>query len=276
MTMYEKLVEISNETMSYEIPIQKGAVWSLRSAPHAIISGISSFGKSFFVFYIILIAAIKGYILYCADPKRSDLASLSDYMPSSRVAWMPEQICEMAATVVEIMEKRYAYMNIERQRRGLFQADFVDFELPVILLVIEEMATFVSSLDKKTRDTFESNIKRITLEGRQAGVMICSVMQNPGTQNISTESRSQMSFRVFLGNSGGIEYRMIFGEGYTYHKRVYKAGQGLYMLAGKTDKPEMIETPVLDKSQLPDALKRALEKQFQINPSPPDPLRSEA
>lgn len=268
MGMYNQLVTLASATADCEIPIQQGAVWSLRTAPHALISGVTSYGKSYFMLYLIIMASIKNTILFLADPKRSDLASLSDFMPPDRVAWESDHICAMVANVVDIMMARYNYMKSERLRRGLFQADFADFGLPVILLVIEEMAAFVSSLDKKARETFEANVKSVTLQGRQAGVNLITVMQNPGTQNISTESRSQMGFRVFLGNSGGIEYRMIFGEGFTYPKRVYQPGQGLYMLAGQTDRPALIETPRLDKSQFPETLKRALESQFDRNPLP--------
>ena len=156
-------------------------------------------------------------------------------------------------------------MESERLQKGLFQADFVDFKLPLLVLVIEEMAAFVSSLDKKTREKFESNIKNITMKGRQAGVMLISVMQSPNTNNITSESRSQMGFRVYLGKSGGIENRMLFGEGYEYSDFVYGVGKGLYMIAGQTTKPEMIETPIMDKKQLAETLKQALESQFNVD-----------
>ncbi len=272
MDMYKKLVALASKTKDYEIPIQQGAVWSLRAAPHALISANTGFGKSFLTLYLVMMASIKNAVLFLADHKRSDLSNLSAYMPPDRVVWEPEKIAAMTADVVEIMMKRYAYMQDQRLYRGLFQADFVDFGLPVTLVVIEEMAAFVSSLDKKSREAFEANIKSITLQGRQAGVMLITIMQNPGTQNISTESRSQMGLRVYLGNSGGIEYRMIFGEGFTYPKRIFRPGQGLYMLAGRTEQPEIIETPRLDKSQLPATLERALKTQFDISPLPPMPL----
>ena len=271
--MYEKLKTLARTAEDYEIPIQKNLNWSLRSAPGALISANTGFGKSFFAFYLIIMASIKNNILFLADPKRSDLASLSEFMPPERVVWEADKISEMVENVVEIMMLRYDYMKTERLRKSLFQADFVDFGLPVILLVIEEMAAFVSSLDKRARESFEANIKSITLQGRQAGVILCSIMQNPGTQNISTESRSQLSFRVYLGNSGGIEYRMIFGDGYTYPKRVFNPGQGLYMLAGRTEQPDMIETPILDKSQLSETLRLALKSQFDVNLLP---LRSQS
>lgn len=271
MDMYQKLVMLAGQTANHEIPIQQGAVWSLRAAPHALISSNTGMGKSFFTMYLIIMASIKNAILFLADPKRSDLASLSDFMPSERVAWEPGQISAMMAHVVEIMMKRYDYMKAERLRRGLFQADFVDFGLPPVFVVIEEMAAFVSSLERKPREAFEADIKSITLQGRQAGIILCSIMQNPGSQNISTESRSQMGLRVYLGHSGGIEYRMLFGDGYTYPKRVFKPGQGLYMLAGQTEQPEVIETPRLDKGQLPSTLEMALKSQFDIDPLPHAP-----
>jgi len=41
------------------------------------------------------------------------------------------------------------------------------------------------------------------------------------------------------------------------------------MLAGQTERPEVIETPRLDKQQLPATLERALKTQFDISPLPP-------
>lgn len=277
MDMYQQLLSLAGQSKDYEIPIQPGVVWSLRTAPHALISASSGYGKSYLSFYLIIIASIKNAILFCADPKRSDLASLSAFMPPERVVWEQEEISKIAAEVVAIMKERYVYMENERLQKGLFQADFVDFGLPIVLLIIEEMAAFVSSLDKKSRDSFEADIKNITMQGRQAGIMLITIMQNPGTQNISTESRSQMGLRVHLGNSGGIEYKMLFGDGFTYpSKRVFSPGQGLYMLAGKTKQPEILEAPRLDKRQLPATLKLALETQFDKNLQPPAPLQSQS
>jgi hypothetical protein len=265
LSMYEKMEFIAGKHKDYEIPIQEGyyeIIWSLRNAPHAILSGDTGSGKSYFLLYLIMMISLKNGILFLADPKRSDLYSLNIFMPKNRVQYEPNKICEMISSVVEIMEKRYEIMETERQKRGTFQDDFADYKFPLIVLVIEEMASLVSNLDKKLRESFESDIKDITMLGRQAGVMLISVMQSPNTNNITSESRSQIGFRAFLGHSGGIEYRMLFGEGYTYSNRVYKQGQGLFMNKGKTIQPEKIETPLLDKKQLAETLKLALEKQF--------------
>jgi DNA segregation ATPase FtsK/SpoIIIE-like protein len=206
--------------------------------------------------------SIKGGILFLADPKRSDLYSLSNFMPKNRVQHDSAAICEMVSTVVGIMKKRYETMERERLEKESFQDDFVDYGIKPLVLVIEEMAAFVSSLDKKYRESFEQGIKDITMKGRQAGVFLCSVMQQPNANNISTESRSQMGLRVYLGKSGGIEYRMLFGEGREYPDDVCGGvGQGLYMLTGQTAQPVMLETPRMKKSQLATALKKALESQ---------------
>jgi DNA segregation ATPase FtsK/SpoIIIE-like protein len=274
--MYQQFCKLANETPYYAIPIQKGVTWSLRSAPHALLSGITGYGKSYLANYVIAMTSIKGATLYLADPKNSDIANLSDYMPSDRVVYEAKNICSIVEDVVNVMMSRYELMKRERIKSGLFQADFADFGLPIVILVIDELAAFLSTLDKKERESFNANIKAITLQGRQAGVNICNIMQNPSAENISTESRSQMGFRVFLGNSGGIEYRMLFGEGYKYPSRTYKPGQGLYMLSGKTIQPEFIETPRLDKSQLAETMKLALVPQYERNPLTPLCSRSGA
>jgi hypothetical protein len=265
--MFQQFLTLSEQGEDYEIPLQKDTLYSLRTAPHAVLSGTTGFGKSYLTLYLIIMLSLKNNVLFLADPKRSDLYSLSAFMPENRVEYKAECICKMVSSVVEIMEKRYEIMEKERLQKGLFQADFADFGLNLVVLVMEEMAAFVSNLsDKKMREKFDSDIKAITLLGRQAGVMLISIMQQPNANNISTESRSQMGLRVYLGNSGGIENRMIFGEGFDYPKRVFSAGQGLYMLAGQTNKPEIIETPRLDKNQLPETLKCALQLQHELNP----------
>lgn len=276
MGMYEHMAAIAETAPCGEIPIQDGLTWSPRTAPHALISGTTGFGKSYFLNYILAMASLKGCALYLCDPKNSDLASLAVFMPSERVAWDADGIRSIVGEVVRIMSARYASMKREREEQGLFQADFTDFGLAPVLLVIEELAAFVSSLDKKSREAFDADIKAITLQGRQAGVNLVSVMQSPNTNNISSESRSQMGFRVFLGSSGGIEHRMLFGEGHSFPARLFQPGQGLYMMTGVTGKPELIETPRMDKAQLGETMRRALAPQYAIDPLAALRSRSEA
>lgn len=266
MGMYERMARLAEATPSWEIPIQEGLVWSLRTAPHALISGTTGYGKSYFVTYLLAMASIKGCALLLCDPKNADLASLSAFMPPGRVAWDADGIRRIVGEAVEAMSARYAYMRREREARGLFQADFADFGLAPVLLVIEELAAFVSSLDRRARESFDADIKAVTLQGRQAGVSIISVMQSPNASNLATEARAQMGFKAYLGSSGGIEYRMLFGEGHAYPARLYRPGQGLYMMAGVTDGPELIETPRMDKAQLGDAVRSALAPQYSIDP----------
>jgi DNA segregation ATPase FtsK/SpoIIIE-like protein len=266
MNMFQKLLALASQTADYEIPLQQGVNWNLRRSPHGIISGNSGGGKSFAVLYLLIILSIKQNTLFLADPKESDMSSLAEFMPPNRVASEEDDILAMASEVREIMKQRYKYMKSERVRKGLFQKDYVDFGYSAVIFVIEEMADFVSSLDKKNRENFDKIIKSITMKGRQSGVFLCSIMQSPNTNNISSESRSQMGLRVYLGMSGGIEYRMLFGEGFTYPKRTFNAGQGLYMLSGKTPAPEVIEMPRLDEKQLGETLKSALEIQHDLNP----------
>jgi hypothetical protein len=271
-TMYEKLARIAETTPNYEIPLMPNhPPWNIRSAPNALISASVGKGKSYLSLYLLTMSSLKGHCLYLADPKKSDMAALAPYMPEGRVAKTEADICSMAAEVVGVMNDRYAYMEGERSRRGLFQADFADFGLCAVVLIIEELAAHVSSLDKKSREEFETNIKQIILKGRQAGVNIVTILQSPNTENIKTEIRSQMGLRVYLGNSGGIEWRMVFGEGHTYQKRLYRAGQGLYMLDGVTVQPEMFYAPRLDEKGLSYTLKRALARQADIDPLAPTP-----
>lgn len=263
MDMYTQLKTLANKAADHIIPLQRGTEWNVSTACHALIAANTGFGKSYFLNYLLIMFALKGAIIFGADPKRSDFSSLAAFMPPKRIVHETEHIMEMTEKVISLMDARYAFMETERIKRNLFQADFVDFGLPIVFFAIEEVGAFTASLTTKQRDKFDVSIKRIVLTGRQAGICYCQILQNPGVQNAPTEIRSQMGLRIFLG-IGGIEYRMIFGDGFSYPKRKFVPGQGLYTLAGETIAPEFIETPRLDKTQLADCLKRALEPQFNM------------
>jgi DNA segregation ATPase FtsK/SpoIIIE-like protein len=257
-TALEDLQGLLTGIPSYQVPLQRGVTWDLRRAPHAIVAGVTGAGKTYFTSYLIAALALQGSLVYVADPKNADLASLADVMPGGRVASSTEGIGTLLGETLDIMQTRYAAMRDERWRRGLLTGDFADFGYPAVVFVIDEMAAYESTLDRKAREVFDAGIKSLTLQGRAAGVELISVMQSPNAGNISTESRSQMGLKVYLGNSSGIEQRMLFGDGFTFPNRLYRPGQGLYMLAGQTNSPQLLETPRIDKGQLPGLLRGAL------------------
>lgn len=276
-SMFKTAQTLAYSKGKWGIPLQPNLDWDISKSPHAIISGTTGSGKSYFTNYLIAMSAIKGCYLILADPKRSDLSAMADYMPEHRVAHNPEDILELAHSTVNIMAKRYELMDtFRREHKELFQSDFSQYGFCPVLLVVEELASLVSAFDKSSRNEFDSLIKRITLQGRQAGVGLVSIMQQPNANNIATESRSQTGLRIMLGNATQSEYRMLFGDNFMPSTSAQGVGRGYCSVLGETCGPVRFEAPRLDQKQIADMMARALSAQGRIDPLACTLNRSEA
>lgn len=272
-----KTAQMLDSKGKWSIPLQPNLDWDISKSPHAIISGTTGSGKSYFTNYLIAMSAIKGCYLILADPKRSDLSAMADYMPEHRVAHNPVDILELARSAVDIMTKRYELMdNLRKKHQELFQADFSQYGFCPILFVVEELALLLPAFDKAQRSEFESLIKTVTLQGRQAGVGLVSVMQQPNANNIPTECRSQTGLRIMLGDATQSEYKMLFGDGLSLTGSVQGIGRGYCSVLGETCGPIRFEAPRLDQKQIADMMARALSAQGRINPLACTLNRSEA
>lgn len=276
-SMFKTAQTLAYSKGKWGIPLQPNLDWDISKSPHAIISGTTGSGKSYFTNYLIAMSAIMGCYLILADPKRSDLSAMADYMPEHRVAHNPEDILELARSAVDIMTKRYELMDLfRREHKELFQSDFSQYGFCPVLLVVEELASLVSVFDKSSRNEFDSLIKGITLQGRQAGVGLVSIMQQPNANNIATESRSQTGLRIMLGNATQSEYRMLFGDNFMPSTSAQGVGRGYCSVLGETCGPVRFEAPRLDQKQIADMMARALSAQGRIDPLACTLNRSEA
>lgn len=276
-SMFKTAQMLAYSKGKWSIPLQPNLDWDISKSPHAIISGTTGSGKSYFTNYLIAMSAIKGCYLILADPKRSDLSAMADFLPEHRVSHDPSGILKLVQSAVEIMTKRYELMDLfRREHKELFQSDFSQYGFCPVLLVVEELASLVSVFDKSSRNEFDSLIKRITLQGRQAGVGLVSIMQQPNANNIATESRSQTGLRIMLGNATQSEYRMLFGDNFMPSTSAQGVGRGYCSVLGETCGPIRFEAPRLDQKQIADMMARALSAQGRIDPLACTLNRSEA
>lgn len=277
-SMFEAAKKLATSSNGHwTIPLQPGLDWNIAQSPHVIVSGSTGSGKSYFTNYLIAMSAIKGCYLILADPKRSDLSAMADFLPEHRVSHDPSGILKLVQSAVEIMTKRYELMDsFRREHKELFQSDFSQYGFCPVLLVVEELASLVSVFDKSSRNEFDSLIKRITLQGRQAGVGLVSIMQQPNANNIATESRSQTGLRIMLGNATQSEYRMLFGDNFMPSTSAQGVGRGHCSVLGETCGPVRFEAPKLDQKQIAEMMARALSAQGRINPLACALNRSEA
>lgn len=111
----DRLVLQSNnqkqEIDSLEIDLGYGIIYDPVKCPHILVSGGTGSGKSVFITFLILELLKRQSTVCIADPKNSDLGSLSHYFGEKYVATTPNNIARIVRLVVEEMQERYQYMR---------------------------------------------------------------------------------------------------------------------------------------------------------------------
>lgn len=236
-----------NHDNSDVINISGNISYSLSKTPHSLIVGGTGSGKSFFI-----LGKIVSYLnltpqvdLYIIDPKKADLSLLRFINAlENKVAIEPNQIAKMLREIVGIMEERYKtyFSDI-----SAFGKDYTDFGLPPIILIFDEFSAFLHSVDKKLSKEVLDYVFTIVMKGRQAGVTLEILMQRPSADDLPTNIRSQMSFKVGLGNMDSIGYNMIFDTNDIEYKTITEKGGGYIQIDGVHTNPIYFETPYINK-----------------------------
>ena len=189
--------------------------------------------------------------MYIADPKNSDLGSLSYYFGEDYVATTPNNIARIVRQVVEQMQERYQYMRENFQ----YGANFSDHGFKPIWLIFDEMGAFqASGTDKKSKEVIVEvmdGIKQIILLGRQAGVFILISAQQMRSEMLNTDLRDNLGLRIALGANSSEGYRMVFGSATPDKlKPIEEKGAGyLYMQGSGKETAQYWESPYLDTKQ---------------------------
>lgn len=229
------------------IQISSNISYRLSKAPHSLIVGGTGSGKSFFILGKIVsyLNVIPQAELYIIDPKKADL-SLLRFIDGleDRVVTEPNQIAKMLREIVDIMEDRYKnYFN----DISAFGKDYTDFGLAPVILIFDEFAAFLHSVDKKLSKEVLDYIFTIVMKGRQAGVQVEILMQRPSADDLPTNIRAQMGFKAGLGAMDSIGYNMIFDTNDVEYKTVTEKGGGYIQIDGIHTAPIYFETPYIDK-----------------------------
>lgn len=239
---------VSNTSNSDEIRITGNISYEIHKVPHSLIVGGTGSGKSFFI-----LGKIVSYLnlspqadLRIIDPKKADLSLLRFVTGfENRVATEANQICRTLRETVELMERRYVdYFNDV----SAFGKTYMDFNLPVVIVIFDEFSAFMHSVDKKVAKEALDYVFTIVMKGRQAGVMIEILMQRPSADDLPTNIRAQMGFKAGLGAMDSIGYNMIFDTNNIEYKSVKEKGGGYIQIDGKHTAPVYFETPYIDKN----------------------------
>ena len=240
------------EIDSLDIDLGYSVNYNPVKCPHILVSGGTGSGKSVLISVLILEFLKRQSTVYIADPKDSDLGSLSHYFGNKYVATTPNNIARIVRVVVEEMQERYQVMRDNFQ----YGSNFTDHGFKPVWLIFDEMGAFqATGSDKKSRDIITEvmdGIKQIILLGRQSGIFILvSAQQVNASTTLSTELRDNLGLRIALGANSSEGYRMVLGSATPNNlKPIEVKGAGyLYMQGSGKESAQYWESPYLDTTQ---------------------------
>ncbi|MBA2404226.1 MAG: DUF87 domain-containing protein, partial [Bdellovibrionales bacterium] len=238
---------------SYRLPIAMGkdaygdpAVIDLAATPHLLVAGTTGAGKSVFINTLLISLIIKfspkKLRLILLDPKQLELA-LYQRLPHliMPVVTNPEIASVALLWAIDEMERRYTLLkdfgvkNIDgfnkkvktagpeltcRISKYYPDADTVDFELPFIVIVVDEFADLMLS---KSGKSIEVGISKLAAKARASGIHIVLATQRPSTDIITGVIKANFPTRVAFRVFTNIDSRVILD------------GMGAEKLLGKGD-----------------------------------------
>lgn len=241
----------SKETIDdLEINLGYGVKYNPVTCPHILVAGGTGSGKSVFISFLILELLKRGSTIYIADPKNSDLGSLSYYLGDERVATNPNNIARIIRLAVTEMYERYSEMR-EKFKYG---TNFNDHGYKTIWLIFDEMGAFLASgTDKNSKAVVNEvmdGIKQIILLGRQAGVFVLISAQQMSANTLNTDLRDNLGLRIALGQNSNEGYRMVFGSATPEPQPIEIKGSGfLFKQGAGKETAQYWESPFLDTHQ---------------------------
>lgn len=218
----EELLKLENKIQ--EIPIMDSISWNLRY-PHAIVTGVSGSGKSYFMRYLFIVCSSIGETI-AVDPKKSDLARLAKEKGSNEIVTpsfngsddntsfgiggkFSQKVVNTLKRVESEMYRRQG--ELYRLTRKV-STDFREIGLKPIFVFIDEVAALMTGTSKKVKTDLQETLTRLVVLGREAGIYLVLSMQSARAEYLPTIVRDNISLRVQLGRINSENTRFLFPE----------------------------------------------------------------
>ncbi|HEH3302742.1 TPA: cell division protein FtsK [Staphylococcus aureus] len=251
------------ETTYYDtkIYITHQILWDFVKAPHALITGVTGGGKTYFLFYIIRELFKRYAEVRLLDPKVSDLSFMKNVIGSEKVADTKGQIFKQLREANEEMERRFRMMSESEQYK--LGSNFRNFDLSPYFVIFDEVTAFTSTLDKKELQEMNDYLINIIMKGRQAGVFMFLTAQRPDADVIKGNVRDQLGLRVSMGNLSADGYRMTFGQTDKAFQPIHESdiGRGYISILGQYNEPILFDAPLMEQYDFVADVKQILNKE---------------
>lgn len=220
----ERLVGTLNELIkpTNQIPLMDLISWNYVRSPHAIITGVSGSGKSYFLKFLYQACSSVGDVI-AIDPKGSDLARLAkrngakiiipsflDADSSSGISGrFLQNVIDTLKNVELTMYDRQGQLYRSTDR---VSTDYREINLKPIFVFIDELAALMTGANKQVKTDFQETLTRLIVLGREAGIYLVLSMQSARAEYLPTIVRDSISFRVQLGRINSENSRFLFPE----------------------------------------------------------------
>jgi DNA segregation ATPase FtsK/SpoIIIE-like protein len=252
--------EATSVSMWDPIPIgvdARGEVVGLRLVErNVLVGGEPGAGKSVALSLLVAAGALDPDTqLWLLDGK---LVELAGWAPVAERLVGPDtgQAVELLRALQREMDARYREL-LALGLRKLRRQD----RLPVHLVVVDELAFYLSDPDRKQRQVFAELLRDLVARGRAAGVIVLAATQKPGADIVPTALRDLFGFRLALRCNTPQASDTILGQGWAstgFDASSVPGGQrGVGLLLAEEERPQPIKTFHLCDEQIGAIVERA-------------------
>lgn len=207
-----------------DIPIMDIISWNYVRSPHALITGVSGFGKSYALKYIFKVCSNIGETI-AIDPKGSDLARLAKQSGTKDIVIPPfvnsgdgqngiggKYLQEVVAVLKQVESEMYARQSRLYQATNRVSTDYRELGIKPVFVFIDELAALMTGASKQVKQDFQDTLTRLVVLGREAGIYLVLAMQSARAEYLPTIVRDSISLRVQLGRINSENTRFLFPE----------------------------------------------------------------
>jgi hypothetical protein len=176
---------------------------------NVLLGGEPGAGKSAALSLLVATAALDPSCrLWLLDGK---LVELSMWAPCAERLAGPDvdEAVALLRMVRDEMEDRYREL-LARGQRKISRGD----ELPLHLVVCDELAFYLAAEDRKQRTEFADLLRDLVARGRAAGVIVCAATQKPASDVVPSALRDLFGFRLALRCNTPQASDTILGQGW--------------------------------------------------------------
>jgi S-DNA-T family DNA segregation ATPase FtsK/SpoIIIE len=236
------------------------------SNPHTLVAGATGSGKSVLVQNMLL------YIALTRTPSESQIYLIDgksgvDYLPlrnlphikagSGGIIDSKDGSIEVLAGLVDEMERRYQLfketgaknINHYREKSGIY--------LPTLWVIHDEFAEWME--DKDYASAVESNVNRLSIKSRAAGIFMMFCAQRPDNTVMPMQLRSQLGNRLVLKVSDPGTAEIAIGEKNSRAELLLKHG---HMLAKVDSAKVYVQVPYIDTEKEMEPLVSLINERF--------------